>query len=197
MVHKFLNGIPVTYYKPAEAKGIPEFVTQKFPVCRSRNPFKVVERTHYAACSRIYGGLVNGQILVTEHGPGHVHGIVITAGLGGPVSREMLYACEDGGVGPKVFSLITPHHCLRYAGRKEGVFSGAFGNAAPAGVGADIAHGRECPGNPEGRCFKGRNPCELFHGVHVPGAGDANVFRENGSASVDDVVAENDGNPKP
>ena len=80
----------------------------------------------------------------------------------------MLHAGKDGVVLGEVVALITSCHGGGYEAAKVGVFTGAFGDSAPAGFHRNVAHGAVGPLE-AGRCgFFGGNAGAFLNGVYVP-----------------------------
>ena len=83
---------------------------------------------------------------------------------------------------------------LGHAGAEEGIFAGAFHDAAPARVAGDVDHGSEGPLDAGGAGFASGHRLRLFGGGRIPTGGEGDRDGIDGAEAVDDVVAEEERN---
>ena len=91
--------------------------------------------------------------------------------LARPFSEMRIAAAISVAIVMKEFHLVDMHHHFRYAGTQEGIFAGAFANAASAGVLRNIDHWRKAPHNAVGRGPSGGHPGALLDQFHIPDSG--------------------------
>ena len=148
-----------------------------------------VERRHHAAGAFFHGGFVGREILVVHPQSAHIHRVVVASALGGAVECEVFHTGQDGVRA----LLIAAHHGACHEGAQIGVFTGAFGLSAPAGIQGDVHHRREGPGHTAGRSFRRSDARRLLNGFQVPRGGHAERDGEDGLVAVDDVHAHQQG----
>ena len=81
-----------------------------------------------------------------------------------------------------------------HAGAEEGIFAGAFHDAAPAGIAGDVDHGSEGPVDAGGAGFAGGHGLRVLGGRGVPTGGHGDGDGVDGAEAVDDVEAEEERN---
>ena len=80
-----------------------------------------------------------------------------------------------------------------HAGAEEGIFAGAFHDAAPAGIARDVDHGSEGPLDAGGAGFASGHGLSFFGNSGVPTGGEREGNGVDGAEAVDDVEAEEEG----
>ena len=128
-----------------------------------------------------------------EVGVGDVGGVVVAASGGGAVAGVVLDAGDDAVRVREGGSLEAVDLGFGHAGAQEGIFAGAFHDAAPACVAGDVDHGAEGPADAGGGGFAGGHALGFFGHGGIPRGGQGEGHGVDGAEAVDDVEAEEDG----
>ena len=179
----------VAHHKALKAPLAAQHLVQQPAVGRGGHAVHDVERRHHAAGALFHGGFVGREVLVVHPQSAHIHRVVVASALGGAVECKVLHAGQDGVRA----LLIAAHHGAGDEGAQIGVFSGAFGLSAPAGIQGDVHHRREGPGHAAGRSFRRSDARRLLDGFQVPCGGHAEGDGEDGLVAVNDVHAHQQG----
>ena len=194
MRHQLGDGVVVADVDAVEAPASAHQVLQHGAVGRHRHALEIGEGGHEGGAAGIDRRLEGRQVGFVEGALGDFHLGVVAAGQHGAVGGQVLGGGGDGVGGGEVRSLEAAHLGLGEARREPGILAGAFGDAAPARIAADVEHGREGEREALGRRFERGDARGALPQIDVEGRGLRQRDRKHRAVAVDDVVAEEQGN---
>src|SRR5689334_16747649 len=90
-------------------------------------------------------------------------------------------------------TLISTNIGAGKRGAEKWIFSGAFRNAAPAGIAREVHHGRKGPANAGCGSFAGCDARGAFGELRIPGGGNPQRNRKFRAKAVNNIETENQG----
>ena len=169
MIAQFHDGGVVADNQPVEAPPGTQDIPEKIGICSRGNAVQRVEGAHDGGNPGVHGSLVRRQVKLVEAAQRHIGRVVFTAGLCGPIGREVLHTGRHAAGPGQIAALIAAHISPGHRRAQIRVFASAFLRASPARVARDVHHGRIKPAHPGGRCFGGGKARDRLDQIGVEG----------------------------